>query len=295
MTIYFNKFLPQNPNRVYENGLRFKNVFKTNTQETPLISIITVVKNRKIYVEETINSILRQKYKNFEYIIIDGHSNDGTLEILKKYETQIDYIVSEEDNGLYDAMNKGMQLCTGDIIGMVNSDDILMPDALLYLSEYLKKYPSIDFFFGSVKKHWGILHGFKPWKISYVWNFYSSHSTGFYIKKTAVSKLGKYSLKYKYCADLDYFYRMIVKHKMKGVSSNKDELFGIFRAGGISSHIDFWTLFFEKNQIRIDNKQNKYLVLILIITMFIFNWKRLKTLKNKNLVDFFKLNYLSIK
>jgi hypothetical protein len=87
---------------------------------------------------------------------------------------------------------------------------------------------------------------------------------------------------------------MIVKHKMKGISSNKDELFGIFRAGGISSHIDFWTLFFEKNQIRIDNKQNKYLVLILIIAMLIFNWKRLKTFKINSMINFFKLNYLSL-
>ena len=71
------------------------------------------------------------------------------------------------------------------MIGIVNSDDILKPDALKTLVKYYKNFPNADFFFGSVKKHWGILHGYNKWKIHYTWGFYSGHSTGFYIKKDA--------------------------------------------------------------------------------------------------------------
>ena len=81
-----------------------------NKNLNPLISIITVVKNNEKYLEETIQSIINQKFKNFEYIIIDGKSTDRTLEIIKKYNTEIDYWISEDDKGIYDAFNKGIKL-----------------------------------------------------------------------------------------------------------------------------------------------------------------------------------------
>ena len=134
-------------------------------------------------MEETIKSILDQSYKDYEFIIIDGGSTDGTLDIIKKYDDEIDYWISEEDNGIYDAFNKGLDLASGKYIVYVNSDDVLLKDAIKMLSEYDLKNPKIDFLFGSVKKHWGILYGYKPWKINFSWGFYSSHSTGFYIKR----------------------------------------------------------------------------------------------------------------
>ena len=96
-----------------------------------------------------------------------------------------------------------------------------MPDALKILVDYHNRYKNVDFFFGSVRKHWGVLHGYKPWKIYYTWGFYSSHSTGFYIKKDAAKVVGKYNTKYKLSSDYDYFYRMIVKHKLKGIATKK--------------------------------------------------------------------------
>ena len=89
----------------------------------PLISIITVVFNGVKTLEQTIQSVLNQSYKNIEYIIVDGLSTDGTLDIIKKYEDKISYWVSESDNGLYDAMNKGVSRASGEIIGLINSDD----------------------------------------------------------------------------------------------------------------------------------------------------------------------------
>lgn len=88
-----------------------------------LVSIITVVFNGEKYLEQTIQSVINQSYKNIEYIIIDGGSTDRTIEIIKKYESQIAYWQSEPDNGLYDAMNKGIKKANGQLIGMINSDD----------------------------------------------------------------------------------------------------------------------------------------------------------------------------
>ncbi len=89
----------------------------------PLVSIITVVYNGVRYLEETIVSVINQSYPNVEYIVIDGGSSDGTLDVLEKYDDSIDYWVSEKDDGMYDALNKGLRLITGDIYASLNSDD----------------------------------------------------------------------------------------------------------------------------------------------------------------------------
>ena len=99
----------------------------------PVISIITVVFNNVKHIQKTLNSIYKQKYKNYELIIIDGGSTDGTLKIIKKNSSKIDCWVSDKDNGIYDAFNKGLKLATGDYVGFVNSDDILLPNALSIL------------------------------------------------------------------------------------------------------------------------------------------------------------------
>ncbi len=248
---------------------------KNKHRKFPLISIITVVFNNASHLQKTLNSIFDQKYQNYELIIIDGGSTDGTLDIIKKNENKIDKWISEKDNGIYDAFNKGMKLAEGDYLGFVNSDDILMIDALEILKEYILRFPQVDFFFGAVKKHWGVLYGYKPWKIRFSWGFYSSHSTGFFIKSKSAKLVGNYNLKYKYSADYDYFYRMIVKKKLKGVGTKKNEVFGIFNRGGYSSTISFKDHFREEIQIRKDNGQSYITLLIIIIYKSIKNFKRL--------------------
>ncbi len=246
-----------------------------NIKKDPLLSIITVVKNNEKYLEETIKSVLDQSYKNYEYIVIDGESTDRTLDIIKDYGEKIDYWISEKDKGIYDAFNKGLDLALGKYIVFVNSDDLLLPDATKMLNEYDLKYPNIDFLFGSVKKHWGVLYGYKPWKINFTWGFYSSHSTGFYIKRDSAKIIGKYNLKYKYSSDYDYFYRMIKKYRLKGIGTKKNEVFGIFRRGGFSSKINFIDHFFETIKIRLDNRQNKFLVLIIFLAKYLKNFRKL--------------------
>jgi len=189
--------------------------------QDPLITIITVVLNDEKNIEKTIQSVLGQKYKNIQYIIIDGNSKDQTKNLINKYIDSINIFISENDKGIYDAFNKGLRRSKGELIGFVNSGDTLTYDALEILIRYFKKFKDKDFFFGAVKKHWGILYGYKKWKINYTWGFYSSHSTGFFIKKDAAKIVGEYNLKYKYSSDYDYFYRMIVKHKLKGIGTKK--------------------------------------------------------------------------
>jgi len=246
--------------------------------ELPLVTIITVCLNSEKTIEETILSVINQTYKNIEYIIIDGDSKDRTKEIINKYKNNISKYISEKDEGLYYAFNKGIKLVNGKIFGYVNSDDILLPNAIDTLVRYYNDYPNIDFIFGSVKKHWGILHGYRPWRISWSWFFYSSHSTGFYIKTSSAKQVGYYNTKYKYCSDLDYFYRAIVKKKLKGIATKKNEIFGIFRSGGLSSQIDTLSLLFEKTRIRLDNKQNKILILVIFILSYLKNIKKYKTI-----------------
>ena len=193
-------------------------------QKKPLLTIITVVLNQEKHLDQTIRSVLRQKCKDYEYIIIDGGSKDKTIKIIEKYSNKLSYWISQKDKGIYYAFNKGMILARGKYIGIINSDDLYTPKALEIISKSIKSSPDKDFIFGSVKKHWGVLHGYRPEKIRYSWGFYSSHSTGFFIKRDAAKKVGLYNTKYKYHADYDYFYRMIVKKKLKGFSTKKNEL-----------------------------------------------------------------------
>ena len=256
-----------NIKRLAEGGRRKKGISK----KKPLFSIITVVYNGEKFLEKTITSVINQSCKDFEYIVIDGGSTDKSLEIIKKYEKKIDYWVSEKDKGIYDAFNKGMIVSKGEFIGFINSDDIYKKDALSIISNYIRKNKATDFIFGSVKKHWGILHGYKPHKIKYSWGFYSSHSTGFFIKRKAAEKVGFYNIKYKYHADYDYFYRLIVKNKMKGISTKKKEVVGIFRRGGFSSKISFWKKLKEDIRIRYDNGQNIFLLILIFSNKFLRN------------------------
>ncbi len=227
-----------------------------------LITIITVVKNSEQTIEKSIQSVLSQKYDNIEYIILDGGSTDKTSEIIKKYQEKIDKIIVERDKGIWDAMNKGIEIANGDIIGFLNADDFYYPNALNLVNDYFINN-KIDFLFGSVKKY-KLLHGYKPWKIKFSFGFYTSHSVGFFIKRERHIEVGKYNLNY-LSSDLDFFYRMIVNFKLKGISTKKEEVLGEFSKGGFSSKINYITHLDDLNKIRLNNNQNKIFVYMLYI------------------------------
>ena len=170
-------------------------------------------------------------------------------------------------------MNKGIDLCSGDIIGILNSDDVYFPETLSTVNRYFNEN-QIDFLFGSVYKH-KLMYGFFPKKIKWTFGFYTTHSVGFFIKKRSQDKIGHYNTKYKWSADYDLFYKMIEKYKMRGIATKKEEVFGIFRQGGLSSRIKYIDFLKENNQIRLDNGQNKILVFTIFLLRLLRNFRRL--------------------
>ncbi|WP_165605798.1 glycosyltransferase family 2 protein [Flavivirga aquatica] len=133
-------------------------------KEKNKISIITPVYNQVEFIEQTILSVINQDYKNLEYIIIDGGSNDGTLDIIKKYDKHITKWISEPDKGMYDAIHKGFMHSTGDIMAWINSDDILMPNAFKHMNAIFNDLPNVNWVQG--------LNGFIDLKGQLINSFY---------------------------------------------------------------------------------------------------------------------------
>ena len=230
------------------------------------ITIITVVKNAENTLENCIKSVLSQNYNNLEYIIVDGNSSDRTKEIINKYKSNISRIIIEDDDGIWDAMNKGIELADGEIIGFLNSDDYYFNNTLEIVNNYFSKN-NIDFLFGSVEKY-KLMHGYSSWKIHFSFGFYTSHSVGFFINRKKHLDIGLYNKKY-LSADLDFFYKMIVKFKLRGIGSKKNEIFGKFTKGGFSSKINYIDHLLDLNKIRIDNKQSSIIVYFLFFIKII--------------------------
>jgi len=124
---------------------------RSNLDTWPKFSIITPTFNRADFLEKTIRSVLWQHYPNLEYIIIDGGSRDGSVEIIQKYSKQIAYWVSEPDKNQADALNKGLRRCTGDIIAFINSDDFYLPGALRRAAQLLVEHPEAGWISGIIR------------------------------------------------------------------------------------------------------------------------------------------------
>jgi len=232
----------------------------------PRISIITVVKNDENKILKTIKSVFSQNYKNFEYIVIDGNSTDKTYSILKKNKKNIDVLISKQDKNLWDAMNKGIMLAKGKIIGFVNSGDILNKNTLDIVDTYFSKN-KIDYLFGPVKKD-RILYKFEPEKIFYRFNIYPSHSTGFFVLKKIHNQLGFYNINLRFGADYDFIYKIITSSKFKGVIADKKYVFGKFDLNGFSSKIPFYKSYYYESKIRYMNGQNFLFCFVLYFLKF---------------------------
>jgi glycosyltransferase involved in cell wall biosynthesis len=177
------------------------------------LSLITVCYNSEKTIEETILSVLSQDLDNFEYIIIDGNSTDNTLSIIEKYSSNIDLIISEKDHGIYDAINKGIQKSSGDIIGILNSDDTFY--SRMVLSSIQNKFllnPQLDSVIGDIKfankkgqlhRHYSSLN-WEPKKLE--WGIMPPHPT-FYCKRELFDKFGYYRNDFKIAADYELLIR----------------------------------------------------------------------------------------
>ncbi len=197
--------LTPNPERKGEGGLRTKGLFKRSLENKPLISIVTVVYNGEKHLEQTINSVLDQSYDNVEYVIIDGGSIDGTLDIIKKYADMIDYWVSEPDEGISDAFNKGIQLTTGKIIGLLNADDWYEDECTSYIVKNFNKGNILH----SKLNYWTdgqIEFVSTPEQTNLEREMSISHPTVF-IKRTVYETIGLFQTSYKLAMDYEILLR----------------------------------------------------------------------------------------
>lgn len=190
------------------------------------ISIITVAFNSASTIRDTIESVLSQTNNDIEYIIVDGKSNDNTVEIIKSYESMFNgrlHWISEPDKGLYDAMNKGIQMATGDIIGIINSDDFYhRNDIIEKIAEVFVKDDTIQATFGDVRfvnstnlEKTVRYYRSKNFNIKrFRFGFMPPHPT-FFTYKRNFEKYGLYQTNYKIAADYELLIRFIYTHKLK--------------------------------------------------------------------------------
>lgn len=202
------------------------------------ITIITVVFNNKEGLEKTIKSVLSQKNKTFEYIVIDGGSTDGTVDVINKYENIIDYWISEPDKGIYDAMNKGAKEATGDYLYFLNSGDYFYDNKVLTKIVNILIKEDIDLVAGRV---------IALYNDYYVYSRLYSHSKncqikmkgwmpshqGMFVKKTWLEKFGGFDIDYQSAADFDFFCKL---YKLGGHCKFVDNGIAYISTGGFGSN-----------------------------------------------------------
>lgn len=203
------------------------------------VSIITVSYNSAKTIIETIESVINQSYDNIEYIIIDGDSKDGTMDIIESYKHKIHTVVSEPDKGIYDAMNKGLALATGDVIGLLNSDDTFAHNDVI--KNVVAKFSTkpIDAVYGDLKyingankstvRHWKSGR-YKRNKFLFGWM--PPHPT-FFVKREVYEQFGSFDTSLKSAADYELMLRFLYKNKVAAAYNNEVMVF--MRTGGQSN------------------------------------------------------------
>lgn len=247
-------FLPPNRDRIGEGGLRTVGYFKRqHLKHSPLVTVITVVYNGGKYLKEAIKSVLYQTYPNVEYIIIDGGSTDGTLDIIREYEERIDYWVSEKDNGIYEAMNKGIQLSLGQIIGILNSDDWYELYTIERVVNAMGTNAEIALVHGAMNR-WSqdgkieSTYGSKE-RYSSILLMPFNHPTCFF-RKEVYEKLGVFDTAFRTAADYDFSLRF---KRAQYKSVYVDDILANFRQVGVTSYtrgfpaVQIWKLLKKNN------------------------------------------------
>lgn len=205
------------------------------------ITIITVCYNRVATIEKSIKSVLEQDYADIEYIIIDGNSKDGTKEVIQSFGDKITKVISEPDKGMYDAINKGLEMATGDIIGLMHSDDEFFDSTVISkIITAFEKAPETDGIYGSgiyitndtegriVRNRIGGAYDFKKLESGWL----PLHPT-VYLRKNLIEKHGYYNLDFKIASDTEFLLRYLFKYKIK--MTYIDEYIVKMRMGGLST------------------------------------------------------------
>lgn len=204
------------------------------------ISIITATYNSEAHIADCVKSVNSQTYDNIEHIIIDGASKDNTVKIIEGTPNRVTKIVSEPDKGIYDAMNKGIRMATGDVIGILNSDDFFTSDDVI--EEVVDTFNNND-----IDALYGDVHFVDPNDLNKCVRYYSSAifkpslfrfgfmpaHPSFYMKRECYEKHGLYALDYKIASDYDLLIRYLYKEKINYKYLKKD--FVTMRTGGVST------------------------------------------------------------
>lgn len=231
-------------------------------EQKPLISITTPCYNSAATIERTIKSVLAQEFKNYEYIIVDGGSTDGTLDIICRYEPLFEGRMkwkSEPDKGLYDAFNKGIERSSGLYCWNVNSDDFIAPDALLVLFRYIENHPECPVISGGM--HYITSSGElirdcisnpKSEVFNYKHNGMGVNHPATVVPKVVYDRYGAYDIRFKICADIDWFNRI---HKAGVSVLHIDDFIITMSDGGVSHNSSYskhakdrWLLFSKRYQ-----------------------------------------------
>ena len=210
------------------------------------ITIITICYNSAATLEKTILSVAGQSYKNIEYIVVDGNSNDGTLDIIKKHGDKISKWISEPDNGLYDAMNKGIAMATGDLIGILNSDDTFHSSTVIEEIVAFHSNNTIDASVGNIIQHRENGKIIRTYSSKY-WNpvklkiGYMPPHPSLFFKRELFDKYGNYDLGFKIGADYElitrFFFKNKISWKYSGITTTAMLVGGLSSSGSTSYHL----------------------------------------------------------
>ena len=245
------------------------------------VTIITVSYNSEKYIERCIKSVLNQDYKNVEYIIIDGNSTDNTIDIINKFRSSISVFISEPDNGLYEAMNKGINLASGDLIGILNSDDFFFNNETITNVVNFHDLNNIDASVGNIlqcNSSNKIIRRYssKNWKPIFLKYGFMPPHPAIFIKNEIYKKFNKYDINLKISADYDLITRFFLLNKIKWKYSNLTTT--VMQSGGLSSS-GFKSYNIISHEIidilkKYNISHNKYIIKIRVL------WKALQYLNN---------------
>lgn len=230
------------------------------------ITLITVCYNSVAVIQTAIESVLRQTWRDIEYLVVDGGSTDGTVEVIREYEAKFQgrmRWITEPDEGMYDAINKGIRMAAGDVIGILNADDILVSDEIVGRVAEAFEYNTLDVLYGDIRfvadRRGGTLEEirtektvryyssryFRPWLARF--GYLPAHPS-FYCRKKAFEQLGGYRTDYRIAADHELMIRFLVRGRL--AYRYMPDVFVVMRLGGVSTRSAENTLVLNRENIR---------------------------------------------
>ncbi len=239
------------------------------------VSIITITHNSEKYLRECISSVLSQTYPDVEYIIVDSKSSDGTVRIIKEYDEKLFTWVSEVDLGIYDGINKGLKLATGDIVGILHSDDVFADEGVVFRIVEAYQEAKADILFSDVMfinsknkliRHYSSKY-FRPWMFHF--GFQPAHPT-FYTRRENFKKYGLYRPELSIAGDFELMLRFLLKKKLSYKYIN--DTWVVMRTGGVSNRSLKNKVVLNKEILRACKANNISSSPALICLRYLFKW-----------------------